>query len=83
MPTGPYLGAPPQLPAIKDLDEGLAGYLRTFALWCQGNFNSTLQKRSATGAILMESTTGNSVWSVTVDDSGVLHTTRLNPGAGP
>lgn len=78
--SGPYLGAPPQLPAIQGLDEQLADYLRRFALWCQGNFNSTLQKRTATGAILMQSTTGDTVWSITIDDAGALHQTKLTPG---
>jgi hypothetical protein len=77
---GPYLGAPPQLPAIIDINQRLVEYLRTFSLWCQGNFNSTLQKRTATGQLLMQSTTGNTVWQITIDDSGVLHTTQLNPG---
>jgi hypothetical protein len=78
--SGGYLGAPPQLPAIQGINESLADYLRRFALWAQGNFNSTLQKRTATGELLMQSTTGATVWSITVDDSGVLHTTKLTPG---
>lgn len=78
--SGPYLGAPPQLPAIKGLDETLADYLRRFGLWCQGNFNSTLQKRTATGQILMQSTTGNTVWQITIDDNGILHSQQLVPG---
>jgi hypothetical protein len=80
---GAYLGAPPQLPNLPDADRRLADYLRVFSLWCQGNFNSTLQKRSATGALYMTSTTGDSVWQITIDDAGVLHTARMNPGQGP
>ena len=78
---GPYLGAVPPLPAIKDMNVDLAAYLRTFALWCQGNFNSTLQKRTATGQLLMQSTTGNTVWQITIDDAGALHAAQLNPGS--
>jgi hypothetical protein len=77
----PYLSNPPELPAIAGMNARLADYLRTFALWCQGNFNSTLQKRSATGELFIQSTTGGSVWSITIDDNGLLHATQLTPGS--
>jgi len=79
--SGGYLGAPPQLPEVTGLNNQLSEYLRRFSLWCQGNFNSTLQKRTATGALFMESTTGNTVWQLTIDDSGRLQSTQLLPGS--
>ena len=83
-PAGPFLGAPPQLPTVmqQQLDPALLNWLSRFSLWCQGNFNSTLQKRTATGAIFMRSA-GGEVWSLTVDDNGQLRTTQMNPGSGP
>jgi hypothetical protein len=76
----PYLSSPPDLPSIPDLNTRLAAYLRTFSLWCQGNFNSAIQKRSATGEMYIKSTTGNTVWALTADDTGRLMTTQLIPG---
>jgi predicted secreted protein len=74
---------PPQLPAVPGLDEALADYLRRFALWCQNNFNTSVQTNSAATSILLQSTTTNTVWKLTVDDTGVLHTTQLTPGSPP
>ncbi|HEY1878304.1 MAG TPA: hypothetical protein VGG68_00075 [Caulobacteraceae bacterium] len=83
MPTQssrPALQTPPQLPAIKGLDEALADYLRRFSLWSFANFNASLQKNTATGALYLQSTSGSTVWSLTIDDTGALHTTALPPG---
>jgi hypothetical protein len=79
----PYLGAPPTLPAIPDLQPPLGDYLRRFALWCAGNFGVSVRTNSAVAHILMQSTTGDSVWRITIDDSGVLHQTQLTPGEPP
>jgi hypothetical protein len=72
----------PQLPQIPGVSGELADYLRRFALWTQNNFNQTVQTNSAAPRFLIQSTTTNTVWSITIDDSGVLHTTQLTPG-GP
>jgi hypothetical protein len=77
------MGAAPQLPAIPDLNTQLADYLRRLALWCQSNFSTTLQTNSAATALLLQSTTGNTVWRITVDDAGALHVNQLTPGASP
>ena len=79
--SGGYLGAPPQLPEVTGLNNQLAEYLRRFSLWCQGNFNSTLQKRTATGQIFMQSA-GGYTYAISVDDSGRLMTTPLQAGSG-
>src|SRR6516225_3138407 len=80
-PIGSQIGNAPELPSIPDLNTRLADYLRRFALWSQGNFNSCIQKRSATGELFMHSVSGQSVWSLTVDDSGRLQTTQILPGS--
>jgi len=77
----PYLGNPPELPSIPGIDEKLADYLRRFSLWAQGNFNSTLQKRSSTGELFIHSP-GGKPFSLGVNDSGQLTTTPLIPGSG-
>ena len=79
--SGGYLGAPPQLPEVTGLNNQLTEYLRRFSLWCQGNFNSTLQKRTATGQIFMQSA-GGYTYAISVDDSGRLMTTPLQAGSG-
>jgi hypothetical protein len=79
----PYLGPPPPLPSIPGIDTELADYLRRFALWCAGNFGVTVRTNSAVAHFLMQSTTGDTVWRITIDDSGVLHQTQLTPGAPP
>jgi len=80
-PIGSQIGAAPELPSIPDLNTRLADYLRRFALWSQGNFNSCIQKRSATGELFIHSVSGQSVWSLTIDDSGRLQTTQILPGS--
>jgi hypothetical protein len=77
----PYLANPPQLPSIEGVNTRLVDYLRRFSLWTVTNFNSTVQKRSATGELYVKSTTGNTVWALTLDDSGRLQTTQILPGS--
>ena len=81
--TTSYLGPPPSLPSIPGIDPSLAQYLTRFGLWAQGGFNASVQKNSATGALLLASPTGQTVWQVTVDDTGALHTTQVSKGGGP
>src|SRR5215475_8413522 len=78
--AGGFLGAPPAVPAIPGMEQQLGDYLRRFALWCQGNFNSTLQKRTATGQIFMASANG-AAFAISIDDSGRLVSTPLIPGS--
>jgi hypothetical protein len=73
----------PQLPSIPGIDPLLADYLRRLALWTQTSFNQTVQSNSAAPRLLLQSTTTNTVWSVTIDDTGALHTTKLTPGMPP
>jgi hypothetical protein len=77
------MGAPPQIPDIPTLDPKLAEYLRRLSLWCQNNFNTSIQTNSAATGLLMQSTTADTVWKVTISDAGVLQTTQLTPGARP
>jgi cation diffusion facilitator CzcD-associated flavoprotein CzcO len=79
----PRTMTPPQLPAIPDIKPELADYLRRFALWCQNNFNTSVQTNSAATSLLMQSMSGLTVWKVTVDDDGTLHQTQMTPGAQP
>jgi hypothetical protein len=79
----PYLGAPPTLPSIPDLQPQLGDYLRRFGLWCAGNFGTSLRSNSAVAHFLMQSTTGDTVWKVTISDTGVLTTTQMTPGSPP
>jgi hypothetical protein len=73
----------PSLPQTPGVSGELADYLRRFALWTQNSFNQTVQTNSAVPRLLMQSTTTKTVWSITIDDSGVLHTTQLTPGHPP
>jgi len=82
-PRPPSTQPPPDLPNMPGVSDVLSTYLRRFSLWAVANFNNTLTKKSATGALYLTSPTGESVWSVTVDDAGTLTTTRMTPGAGP
>jgi hypothetical protein len=73
----------PQLPQTPGVSGELADYLRRFALWVQNSFNQTLQSNSAVTGLLIQSTTTNTVWKITIDDSGVLHQTQITPGHPP
>lgn len=79
----PRMMSPPQLPSVPGLNEALADYLRRLALWCQNNFNTSVQTNSAATALLMQSQTGLTVWKITIDDNGTLHQTQLTPGVQP
>lgn len=73
---------PPDLPSVPNLNELLANYLRRMSLWSVAQFNNCLTKRTATGELYMQSTTGKTVWRLTIDDSGNARFTQITPGQG-
>lgn len=50
---------PPELPFIKSLDDQLAQYLRTFALWCRNGFRDKLSQTVANHGIMLQAVDKN------------------------
>jgi hypothetical protein len=74
---------PPDLPNMPDVSPTLSNWLRRFSLWATSNINDCLSKKTAASQIYLTSTTGNTVWRVTIDDTGALQTSQLTPGMTP
>jgi hypothetical protein len=52
--TPRLLPVPPDIPGAAVIDPVLAGYLRTFALWCRQSFSDKLPRSQALPGILLQ-----------------------------
>lgn len=86
-PTPPIANPPPELPAIPNMDQGLAKYLRTFALWTRRSLATKVSNTEAGPGIMLQAYdapagTTPPVWLLQVNSAGNFIAVRVTPGGG-
>ena len=84
--TPRLLPPPPDVPGTPVLDPALAGYLRTFALWCRQSFSDKLPRSQALPGILLQANdppigTTPKVFVLQVKSDGTLVTIPVETGS--
>jgi hypothetical protein len=76
---------PPNLPAVPGMNDMLANYLRTFALWARSSLAGKLSSSAAAPGVLLQAYdaapgTTPAVWLVRVNTAGVVSTLSVPIG---
>jgi hypothetical protein len=77
------LQPPPSLPNVPGLNDQLANYLRSFALWCRHGFAAKLSSTTALPGIMLLANDGSGkVFLLQVDGTGAPVATPMPLGIG-